>query len=184
MRVANIGIVLTMLGLGAPAIAAQEIRTVQAAGTGAPAEAQPANEAVPVLPPAGVEGGPAGSTAGEAPAAETGVPAVALPANETAPALPAAGTEGGPAGSTAGEAPAAGAPEGPMSATDRIVARFMALDTDTSGSVSLDEYMAMVQQRAMARYQAMDSNGDGEVSDKEYRAFWKSRLAHWYRLKR
>jgi hypothetical protein len=68
--------------------------------------------------------------------------------------------------------------------TDRIVARFMALDADESGGVSFDEYMAMVQQRAEARYQAMDANQDGEVTDEEYRAFWKQRMARWYRLKR
>ncbi len=73
---------------------------------------------------------------------------------------------------------------GPMSATDKIVARFMTLDADASGGVSFEEYMAMVQQRATVRYAAMDADGNGEVSDEEYRAFWKSRMAQWYRLKR
>ena len=75
-------------------------------------------------------------------------------------------------------------PSGPLSPVDKVVARFMALDTDTSGGVSFEEYMAMVRKRAEARYAAMDANGDGEVTGKEYRAFWKSRMAHWYRLKR
>jgi|AMFO01.1.fsa_nt_gi hypothetical protein len=93
------------------------------------------------------------------------------------------------AGSAPGPANAPGVqteetPAAPHSATDRIVARFMALDTDASGGVSADEYMAWVEQRARARFEAMDANGDGEVSDEEYRAFWKSRMAHWYRLKR
>jgi len=72
---------------------------------------------------------------------------------------------------------------GPLSATDKIVARFMALDADASGGVSFEEYMAMVQQRAAVRYATMDADGNGEVSDEEYRTFWKSRMAQWYRLK-
>lgn len=84
----------------------------------------------------------------------------------------------------ANEAPADSEAAGPMSATDKIVARFMALDTDTSGGVSFDEYMTMVQQRAKTRYAAMDTNNDGEVTDEEYRTFWKLRMAQWYRLKR
>jgi len=81
-------------------------------------------------------------------------------------------------------APTASEPSGPMSATDKVVARFMALDTDATGGVSFEEYMAMVQKRAEARYAAMDVNRDGEVTDEEYRNFWKLRMAQWYRLKR
>jgi len=83
-----------------------------------------------------------------------------------------------------GEAPAISEPAGPLSATDKIVARFMELDTDASGGVSYEEYMAMVRERIVARYAAMDTNDDGEVSDEEYRTFWKLRMAQWYRLKR
>ncbi len=82
------------------------------------------------------------------------------------------------------EAPAIREPSGPLSPTDKVVARFMTLDTDTSGGVSFEEYMTMVRERAVTRYAAMDTNHDGEVTDTEYRAFWKSRMAHWYRLKR
>jgi len=82
------------------------------------------------------------------------------------------------------ESPATGESSGALSPTDKVVARFMNLDTDASGGVSFEEYMAMVQKRAEARYAAMDTNGDGEVTGREYRAFWKSRMAHWYRLKR
>jgi len=73
---------------------------------------------------------------------------------------------------------------GPQTATDKIVDRFMTLDTDASEGVSFDEYMAMVQQRADDRFKSMDTNGDGEVTADEYRAFWQSRKAQWYRLKR
>jgi len=81
-------------------------------------------------------------------------------------------------------APAISQPSGLLSPTDKVVARFMALDADTSGGVSFEEYMTMVRKRAEARYAAMDANKDGEVSNEEYRAFWKSRMAQWYRLKR
>lgn len=73
---------------------------------------------------------------------------------------------------------------GPMTATDKIVNHFMALDTDQDDSVSFDEYMAMVQQRAKDRFAAMDANGDGQVTAEEYRKFWKERKAQWYRLRR
>lgn len=73
---------------------------------------------------------------------------------------------------------------GPMTATDKIVAHFMALDTDQDDGVSFDEYMAMVQQRAQDRFATMDVNGDGQVTAEEYRKFWKERKAQWYRLRR
>ncbi len=92
--------------------------------------------------------------------------------------------EGADHQSSPGEAPMTSEPFTILTPTDKVVARFMKLDTDASGGVSLDEYMAMVRKHAEARYAAMDTNGDGEVTDKEYRAFWKSRMAHWYRLKR
>jgi len=82
------------------------------------------------------------------------------------------------------EALAISEPAGPLSATDKIVARFMELDTDASGGVSYEEYMTMVRERIVARYAAMDTNDDGEVTDEEYRTFWKLRMAQWYRLKR
>lgn len=67
--------------------------------------------------------------------------------------------------------------------TDKIVDKFMLLDSDASKGVSMDEYMTMVQMRAKARFAAMDANGDGQVTADEYRAFWKARMAQWYRLK-
>ncbi|OIO68653.1 MAG: hypothetical protein COW19_02575 [Zetaproteobacteria bacterium CG12_big_fil_rev_8_21_14_0_65_55_1124] len=73
---------------------------------------------------------------------------------------------------------------GPKTATDKIVEKFMALDTDESRSVSVEEYLIMVQQRVEARFKAMDADGNGEVTEDEYRAFWKTRMAKWYRLKR
>lgn len=73
---------------------------------------------------------------------------------------------------------------GPKSPTDKIVDKFMTLDTDESKSVSVMEYLVMVQQRVEARFKAMDANGDGEVTEEEYRAFWKSRMSKWYRLQR
>lgn len=73
---------------------------------------------------------------------------------------------------------------GPVTATDKIVNRFMALDTDASEGVSFDEYMTMVQQRAQDRFKSMDANGDGEVTADEYRQFWQSRMSQLYRLNR
>ncbi|MDQ6959795.1 MAG: hypothetical protein Q9M27_02110 [Mariprofundaceae bacterium] len=99
---------------------------------------------------------------------------------ETSAITEGAGTESQPVN----EAPAITEPSGPMSATDKVVARFMALDTDTSGGVSFKEYMTMVQERIVVRYAAMDADDNGEVTDEEYRTFWKSRMAQWYRLKR
>jgi len=84
----------------------------------------------------------------------------------------------------ANEVPATSEPAGPMTATDKVVARFMELDTDVSGGVSYEEYMTMVRERIVARYAAMDTDDDGEVTDEEYRTFWKLRMAQWYRLKR
>ncbi|RMH50350.1 MAG: thymidylate synthase [Zetaproteobacteria bacterium] len=77
-------------------------------------------------------------------------------------------------------APAGAAP----GVRDRIVARFMELDTDHSGAVSLDEYMAMVAQRAEERFRAMDTNHDGVVDPEERAAFWRREQARWYRLDR
>jgi len=73
---------------------------------------------------------------------------------------------------------------GPLTATDKIVARFMALDLDESEGVSMQEYMTMVQARAEARFASMDRNHDGQISHKEYRNFWKSQKSQFYRLKR
>ncbi len=72
----------------------------------------------------------------------------------------------------------------PLTATDKIVDRFMELDTDATESVSLEEYLLMVQERAEARFALMDENKDGEVSADEYRQFWKTQKSQYYRLKR
>lgn len=76
--------------------------------------------------------------------------------------------------------------DGPVTATDRIVDRFMALNTNPEASIGVDfeEYFAMVMQRAMDRFEAMDANGDDEVTEEEYREFWKTQKAQYYRLKR
>jgi len=76
------------------------------------------------------------------------------------------------------------APSEPLTATDKIVDRFMELDTDATESVSLGEYLLMVQERAEARFALMDENKDGEVSADEYRQFWKTQKSQYYRLKR
>lgn len=127
-------------------------------------------------PPAEADAGGGKNAAGAGPAGiapeESGVAAGGGGNDAKKSALPPA-----PSGKME-ETPVEGTP------TDRIVSRFMALDTDASGGVSFDEYMAWVEQRAKTRFEAMDTDGDGEVSDAEYRLFWKSRLAHWYRLKR
>jgi len=76
--------------------------------------------------------------------------------------------------------------EGPATATDKIVDRFMELNTNPgeSAGVDFEEYFTMVQQRALDRFEAMDANQDGEVTAEEYREFWKAQKAQYYRLKR
>jgi len=76
--------------------------------------------------------------------------------------------------------------EGPATATDKIVDRFMALNAnpEESAGVDFEEYFTMVQQRAMDRFEAMDANQDDEVTAEEYREFWKAQKAQYYRLKR
>jgi hypothetical protein len=113
----------------------------------------------------------------EAPAAQ------AAPANPAAPAA-AAATPGTPAATTTPGGTTTPQASGPETPTDKIVDQFMKLDTDKSDSVSFDEYMAMVQQRAKDRFDAMDANHDGQVTPDEYRAFWQLRKSQWYRLKR
>jgi len=75
-------------------------------------------------------------------------------------------------------------PSEPLTATDKIVDRFMALDFDATESVSFEEYLIMVQERAEARFSLMDENQDGEVTADEYRQFWKTQKSQYYRLKR
>lgn len=72
----------------------------------------------------------------------------------------------------------------PKTATDKIADAFMALDTDTSESVSYAEYKAMVNRRADERFAQMDADHNGEVSEDEYRAFWRERESQHYRLQR
>jgi hypothetical protein len=76
--------------------------------------------------------------------------------------------------------------EGPATATDKIVDRFMALNINPEESIGVDfeEYFTMVMQRAMDRFEAMDSDQDDEVTEEEYREFWKAQKAQYYRLKR
>jgi len=68
--------------------------------------------------------------------------------------------------------------------SDRIVQRFMALDEDKSGAVTLDEYMVMVTDRAQQRFNAMDSNHDEAVDEKERADYWRKQQSKWYRLNR
>jgi len=72
----------------------------------------------------------------------------------------------------------------PLTATDKIVARFMDLDIDATQGVSMQEYLLMVQQRAEDRFALMDENQDGEVDADEYRHFWHTQKSQYYRLKR
>ncbi|MES0371682.1 MAG: hypothetical protein ABUK11_05330 [Mariprofundaceae bacterium] len=76
--------------------------------------------------------------------------------------------------------------EGPATATDRIVDRFLELNInpEESAGVDFEEYFTMVQQRAMDRFESMDANLDDEVTEEEYREFWKAQKAQYYRLKR
>jgi hypothetical protein len=76
--------------------------------------------------------------------------------------------------------------EGPATATDKIVDRFMALNINPEESLGVDfeEYFIMVMQRAMDRFEAMDADQDDEVTEEEYREFWKAQKAQYYRLKR
>ncbi|HKI60550.1 MAG TPA: hypothetical protein VKA23_05900 [Mariprofundaceae bacterium] len=76
--------------------------------------------------------------------------------------------------------------EGPATATDKIVDRFMELNTnpEESAGVDFEEYFTMVQQRATDRFALMDANKDDEVTADEYREFWKAQKAQYYRLKR
>jgi len=70
------------------------------------------------------------------------------------------------------------------SPTDKIVEKFMGLDSNMSDTVSYDEYMAMVQERTQNRFSRMDRNHDGEVSADEYRRFWHQEQSAYYRLQR
>ncbi|MDX8395588.1 MAG: hypothetical protein R8K22_04150, partial [Mariprofundaceae bacterium] len=74
---------------------------------------------------------------------------------------------------------------GPATATDKIVDRFMKLNTDPeeTAGVTFEEYLMMVNERAEARFAEMDINHDEEVTAEEYRQFWTVRKAQWYRLK-
>jgi len=75
-------------------------------------------------------------------------------------------------------------PKSALTATDKIVDRFMELDFDETEGVSLGEYLLMVQERAEARFTLMDKNQDGEVDADEYRKFWQAQKSQYYRLKR
>lgn len=158
---------------------------------------------MPMAPLAGGPSGPGMPASAQAPdAAPTGrsaFPTLTAPGEPIAPGAeaPASGAPNDPMAIEDEEAPAADVPApepfavhepqaagGPKSATDKIVDKFMLLDTDASRTVSMQEYLVMVQQRVQARFEAMDTNRDGEISEAEYRSFWKSRMARWYRLQR
>ncbi|HKJ83788.1 MAG TPA: hypothetical protein VJ961_07225 [Mariprofundaceae bacterium] len=126
-------------------------------------------------------------TAAAAPSSEAPQDATAVmtdSADQPDGATPATTAQQPDQGQPAGEDKDTTQSSGPITATDKIVDHFMALDTDKSDGVSFDEYMAMVQQRAAERFATMDANGDGQVTPEEYRKFWKERKAQWYRLRR
>ncbi|OIQ00141.1 MAG: hypothetical protein AUK35_03105 [Zetaproteobacteria bacterium CG2_30_46_52] len=68
-----------------------------------------------------------------------------------------------------------------LSTTDKVVAKFMQLDTDESLTVSFEEYEQLVLLRMGERFTAMDTNEDNEISEEEYRAFWTNQKAQYYR---
>ncbi|MDQ7059181.1 MAG: thymidylate synthase [Ghiorsea sp.] len=71
-----------------------------------------------------------------------------------------------------------------LSATDKVVEKFMALDFDESEGVSWDEYELMVMGRMGDRFNLMDANEDGEISEEEYRTFWTKQKSQYYRPRR
>ena len=71
-----------------------------------------------------------------------------------------------------------------VTATDKVVEKFMKLDTDASESVSYREYKSMVLQRLEQRFKHMDKNSDRSISQDEYRNFWTTRKSQYYRPKR
>ncbi|MDX8393649.1 MAG: thymidylate synthase [Mariprofundales bacterium] len=64
--------------------------------------------------------------------------------------------------------------------TDKVVAHFMALDTDASQSVSVREYLGLVRQKALNNFAHMDRNGDGVITSKEYRRYWTKEKAKYF----
>lgn len=71
-----------------------------------------------------------------------------------------------------------------LSATDKVVEKFMELDFDESEGVSWDEYELMVMGRMGDRFNLMDANEDGEISEEEYRTFWTETKSQYYRPRR
>ncbi|MDQ6988738.1 MAG: thymidylate synthase [Mariprofundaceae bacterium] len=71
-----------------------------------------------------------------------------------------------------------------ITATDKVVERFMELDYNQSETVSLDEYKSMVMGRMKKRFAQMDKNRDGQVSEDEYRKFWLQQKSQYYRPRR
>lgn len=112
-----------------------------------------------------------------------GLAAPPLSAQETSQPLPTDQSLQGQTAETAQDETGEAGAGAPLSATDKIVKRFMELDVDATATVSFEEYMTMVKQRAEERFKSMDADADGEVTEDEYRAFWLARKAQWYRLK-
>lgn len=114
---------------------------------------------------------------------------LSIPAMAEEPILPASEATGEVQGEQGGASVLSGFErpkrKGPVTATDKIVDRFMELNTnpEESAGVDFEEYSTMVMQRAMDRFKAMDANQDGEVTEEEYREFWKAQKARYYRLK-
>ncbi|MDX8383643.1 MAG: thymidylate synthase [Ghiorsea sp.] len=71
-----------------------------------------------------------------------------------------------------------------LTATDKVVEKFMQLDTDESESVSYREYKSMVLERLEQRFEQMDTNKDSSISEDEYRNFWTKQKSQYYRPKR
>jgi len=71
-----------------------------------------------------------------------------------------------------------------LTATDKVVEKFMELDTDDSESVSFAEYKTMVNERLEQRFQKMDRDRNGNVSEDEYRNFWTQQKSTYYRPRR
>lgn len=70
------------------------------------------------------------------------------------------------------------------SMTDKVVSKFMNLDSNGSGTVSISEYQSMVLKRMRQRFRQMDANRDGQISEQEYRNFWVKTKSNYYRPRR
>jgi Ca2+-binding EF-hand superfamily protein len=67
--------------------------------------------------------------------------------------------------------------------SEQVLKRFLQYDLDENGSVSSQEYLQVIRERALKRFEDMDSNGDQEVTPDEFEVFWQARKAEYYRIR-